>query len=110
MTQRTAERERTSSSAGTSRWSAISFDLRTIIGLLFTIYGLVCLVWGVAFDSAADSRRSGGIAVNLWAGIGMLVVAAAFFAWAVWRPLPVEDVDHADADEGRGRLAAAERR
>ena len=35
----------------------------------------------------------------------MLVVAAAFFAWALWRPLPVADAEDAesdaDADEGR---------
>jgi hypothetical protein len=27
--------------------------------------------------------------INLWAGIGMLVVAALFVLWAWWRPLRV---------------------
>jgi drug/metabolite transporter (DMT)-like permease len=67
------------------------FDLRSIVGTLFTVYGIVCVIWGVAFNTDADSRRSGGIAVNLWAGIGMLVVAAIFFAWVWFRPLPVSE-------------------
>jgi hypothetical protein len=101
MTEQTREeRTTTNTAAPPSRLSNLLFDLRTIVATLFAIYGIVCVVWGAAFDSAADSRRSGGIAVNLWAGIGMLVAAAAFFAWSWLRPLPVEDVetDAADGD------------
>ena len=37
--------------------------------------------------------------MNLWAGIGMVVVAVAFQAWAKLRPVVVEDIearDHGD--------------
>jgi drug/metabolite transporter (DMT)-like permease len=82
-----------------SRLRNIAFDLRSIVGVLFTVYGAVCTIWGIAANSTADSRRSGGINVNLWAGIGMLVVAALFFAWVLLRPLPVEDASDSADDE-----------
>lgn len=83
---------------GSARLRNIAFDLRSILGLLFAVYGVVCTIWGLAANNAVDSQRSGGINVNVWAGIGMLVVAAAFFAWALLRPLPVEDAPP-DADD-----------
>jgi hypothetical protein len=76
----------------------LAFDLRSIVGVLFAVYGVVCTIWGLAADNATDARRSGGINVNLWTGIGMLIVSAAFFAWALWRPLPVDDAAP-DADD-----------
>lgn len=63
------------------------FDLRMIIGGLFLVYGVVCLIYGIVDYTAADARRSGGINVNLWAGVGMLVAAVAFIAWTLWRPV-----------------------
>ena len=60
----------------------VLFDLRVIIALLFAIYGLVCLVWGLAFTDAEQLSKSGGIHLNLWAGIGMLAMAA--------KPRPVD--------------------
>ncbi len=65
----------------------VLFDLRVIIALLFAIYGLVCLVWGLAFTDAEQLSKSGGIHLNLWAGIGMLAGAAGFAGWALLRPL-----------------------
>ena len=93
----------TRAAAKPSRLSNLLFDLRTIVATLFAIYGIVCVVWGVAFDSAADSRRSGGIAVNLWTGIGMLVAAVAFFAWSWLRPLPIEDAEDGGEDGNNDR-------
>ncbi|GAA3725170.1 hypothetical protein [Streptomyces tremellae] len=80
--------------------SRLSFwlDLRTCIAVLFVIYGAVCLVWGLAFTDAAELGKSGGIRLNLWTGIGMLAVGAAFAVWAALRPVR--------ADE-RGRRPAA---
>ncbi len=71
----------------------ILFDLRMIIGSLFAVYGVVCLVCGAFFYTKADSHRSGGINVNLWAGAGMLVAAALFVAWTLWRPLVEAEKD-----------------
>lgn len=73
------------------RWSLdVLFDLRTIIGVLFAVYGVVCLVLGLASFTAADQQRAGGFNVNLWAGVGMLVLAAGFLAWSLLRPVVVD--------------------
>ena len=66
------------------------FDLRYLIGGLFSLYGVVLTVVG-AFDSDAEITKAAGIAINLWTGIGMLVVGVAFLAWARWRPLQVPE-------------------
>ncbi len=77
----------------------VLFDIRTIIAALFGGYGAICLVWGLAFNGATDRARSGGINVNLWAGIGMLVFAVGFAAWAFTRPLVPPDEDEAKTDQ-----------
>ncbi|GAB2703029.1 hypothetical protein [Kitasatospora kifunensis] len=66
-------------------------DLRWILALLFGFYGTVLTILGAAFTSAADRQLAGGVNVNLWAGIGMLLLAAAFAAWAQWRPVPLPE-------------------
>jgi hypothetical protein len=62
-------------------------ELRMIIAILFAIYGIVCVVWGIGFTTARDLDRAAGINVNLLAGIGMLVFAALFALWALLKPL-----------------------
>jgi len=62
------------------------FDIRTVIGALFAIYGVVCLITGIADFSAADKSRAGGININLWSGIGMVIVAALFIIWSLAKP------------------------
>lgn len=66
-----------------------AFDIRTIIALLFGIYGVVLLIMGIGFTSEADIQRAAGVNINLWVGIGLVVVAALFVAWARWRPVVV---------------------
>ncbi|WP_017594474.1 hypothetical protein [Nocardiopsis potens] len=61
-------------------------DIRTIIALLFTVYGAVLAVLGAA-PSAEDLEKSGGLNINLWSGLGMLVFAAAFAGWAWLSPV-----------------------
>lgn len=63
------------------------FDLRGIIAVLFGIYGAVLTLLGLVATSQADLDKAGGTNVNLWSGIGMLVLAALFVAWVVLRPL-----------------------
>jgi hypothetical protein len=77
------------------------FDVRTIIALLFGVYGAVCLIWGLAFNGATDKARSGNINVNLWTGLAMLAFAASFLAWALWRPLEDEVPDDVKDDDGK---------
>ncbi|SDR85579.1 hypothetical protein [Microlunatus soli] len=62
------------------------FDIRTVIGTLFLIYGAVCLITGIIDFSAADSTKAGGINVNLWSGIGQLIIAAIFIVWSLTKP------------------------
>ena len=63
------------------------FDLRMVIAVLFTIYGVVLVIMGFTSTSDADVERAGDINLNLWAGVGMLVVAALFGTWVLLRPL-----------------------
>ncbi|WP_208971145.1 hypothetical protein [Kineococcus rubinsiae] len=61
---------------------------------------MVCLVAGLVSFSAADSAKTGGVNLNLWSGIGMLVLAAVFIVWTLSRPLhPAEDAAGSDAQQ-----------
>jgi hypothetical protein len=62
------------------------FDLRRIIGGLFLLYGTVLTIAGLG-DSDAEVAKAAGVRINLWAGLGMLALGAAFVAWALLRPL-----------------------
>lgn len=63
------------------------FDLRSIIALLFGVYGIILLVMGLFFESPDELQKAGGIDINLWSGIVMIVVAVLFALWAWRRPL-----------------------
>ena len=84
------------------------FDVRTIIALLFGVYGAVCLIWGLAFNGSTDKARSGNINVNLWTGLAMLAFAASFLAWALWRPLEDEVPDDVKSDDMKADDGAAD--
>ncbi len=84
------------------RLTDVLFDLRTVIGGLFLVYGLVCTIWGITSFTDADSQRTGGVNLNLWAGLGMLALAAFFLVWSITRPVvPVakDSADEAATDE-----------
>jgi hypothetical protein len=67
------------------------FDLRLIIAVLFGVYGVVLTIVGLGFTSDADLAKADGLNINLWSGIGMLVVAAFFGTWTFMRPLIVPE-------------------
>ena len=71
------------------------FDLRTIIAILFIFYGVILTIMGLFFETPADIAKAGGINLNLWSGIVMIIVAVFFFLWARTRPLapPPDAVD-----------------
>ena len=75
-----------------------AFDVRTFIAMLIGIYGLVLVVTGLVATSGTDLEKAGGVNINLWAGLGMAVVAAAFQAWAMLRPIVVPDDFEAGED------------
>ncbi|SFW68049.1 hypothetical protein [Amycolatopsis australiensis] len=66
-----------------------AFDIRMIIALLIGVYGIILTIMGAAFTSDEEIAKAAGTNINLWAGIGMLVVAALFVIWAKARPLVV---------------------
>ncbi len=73
------------------------FDLRVMIGGLFTLYGVVLILAGI-FASAAEIQKASGININLWMGISMLIVGLLFLLWWRLKPLrrpvdPAHDVE-----------------
>lgn len=56
------------------------FDLRLLIGALFTFYGIALIIYGL-FTSPEDIAKSAGIHINLWLGAGMLVLGLLFLLW-----------------------------
>jgi hypothetical protein len=77
---------RTTESDAPKSAAAKLFDLRILIGGLFTFYGLILLVAGIA-ASSADPHKALGVNINLVMGIGMLVLGLLFLAW--WRLQPL---------------------
>jgi hypothetical protein len=88
------------------------FDIRRLIGGLFLIYGVILTVLGLG-ESDASIAKSADINVNLYAGIGMLIMSASFIAWALWRPLGGDEESESarsrpggDGDDAVGSRAA----
>ncbi len=50
---------------------------------------MVLVITGLVSTTDQDLAKAGGVNVNLWAGLGMVVVAALMQAWAMWRPVVV---------------------
>lgn len=77
-----------------------AFDVRTVIGGLIAIYGVVLLVMGLFFTSADDLAKADGENLNLWTGIGLIVGGAVFLLWVRLRPLkvPVPQKDESRPD------------
>lgn len=65
------------------------FDLRVLIGGLFTVYGIVLTIVGLLAKEAALAKAS-GININLWLGLGMLALGVFFLLWWRLRPLQRE--------------------
>ncbi|MEW2134436.1 hypothetical protein [Streptomyces sp. NPDC005435] len=84
---------------GKSATAARIFDLRRIIGGLFVVYGVIVTIAGIT-DSQAAIDKAEGVNINLWTGIGMLILGIFFLAWLKLRPtpppLPAEGVTEED--------------
>ncbi|MET8767858.1 hypothetical protein [Streptomyces sp. NPDC004658] len=70
-----------------SATAARIFDLRRIIGGLFVVYGVIVTITGIT-DSQAAIDKAEGVNINLWTGIGMLLLGIFFLAWLKLRPTP----------------------
>lgn len=89
-----------SSSTGGGKRTAGAFDIRYIIAALIGIYGIVLVLLGLFNATDAELNRADGMNVNLWAGFGMIVVAALFAIWAKAKPtiVPADGESQRDND------------
>jgi hypothetical protein len=80
------------------------FDLRVLIGGLFLLYGIMLTVAGF-FTSPKNLAKASHININLWMGLGMLVIGVFFTTWWRLRPLrPAEPpAEEPQPDTGAGR-------
>ena len=61
------------------------FDLRSFIGALFVIFGVLVTIAGLA-ASPATINKAAGINLGLWVGLIMLVMGVIFLAWVLLKP------------------------
>ena len=85
-------------STGTTSAAAKLFDLRLMIGGLFTLYGVALTIYGF-FTTQAEIDKAAGININLWLGLGMLVLGLLFLLWR--RLDPVVHVEPNPTDQDR---------
>jgi drug/metabolite transporter (DMT)-like permease len=65
-----------------------AYDVRNVIAALIGFYGIVLVL--VAVFGEDEPEKTGGVDANLWAGLAMLVFAAAFGLWSRLRPVVVD--------------------
>jgi hypothetical protein len=85
--------------------AASLFDLRRIIGGLFTLYGVLVLGAGL-FDGTNAKEKASGLDINIWTGLGMLLLGLGMLAWMALRPVDVRAVQD-EMDESEGRSAGS---
>lgn len=80
------------------------FDIRILIGGLFLVYGVMLTIAGFLVSDKARAKAA-GININLWLGLGMLVVGILFMVWRALNPIKLEanPVDAPEASGGSGR-------
>ncbi|MFI8777089.1 hypothetical protein ACIGH6_08365 [Brachybacterium paraconglomeratum] len=67
--------------------TAGAFDIRNFIGTLLGLFGLVLVVMGLFAFGPEEAAKTDGLNANLWAGIALVVVAAAFLIWTRLDPI-----------------------
>jgi hypothetical protein len=82
-----------------SRRAAAAFDVRNVIAGLIGLYGVVLVGMGLFANSDEEMAKTGGVNANLWAGLAMVVFAAAFALWTRLRPVEVDERAGADEQE-----------
>ncbi len=61
------------------------FDLRSFIGALFVIFGILVTIPGIG-ASKATIAKAADINLGLWVGIIMLVIGVLFLTWVLLKP------------------------
>jgi len=69
-----------------SATAARIFDLRRIIGGLFVLYGVIVTIAGIN-PSDATLDKAEGVNINLWTGLGMLLLGIFFLIWQKLKPV-----------------------
>src|SRR5689334_10225330 len=78
------------------------FDVRRVIGGLFVVYGVVVTLIGL-FDGKSEIDKAQGVRINLWSGLGMLVLGQ----WIRPAEAPSAPSDESP-DQGGGATTAEE--
>jgi hypothetical protein len=86
--------------------AANKFDIRRLIGGLFCLYSVILIALGI-FGSDHIKNKAAGINVDLWTGLGMLVVGVLMIVWALTRPVMPEPPETRGQGSGRIRRAPA---
>ncbi len=73
------------------------FDLRIMIGGLFTLYGVALTIYSF-FTTPAEIEKAAGVNINLWLGLGMLILGLLFLLWARLSPVVHEADPEGAAD------------
>ncbi|MGV9234549.1 hypothetical protein [Streptomyces nigra] len=81
-----------------SETAARLFDIRRIIGGLFVVYGVIVTIVGITDDDAAIDKAE-GVNINLWTGLGMLLLGLFFLTWLKLRPTAPPPPPVAPGDE-----------
>ena len=61
------------------------FDLRSFIGALFVIFGVLVTIPGIAASQATITKEA-GINLGLWVGLIMLAMGVFFIGWVLLKP------------------------
>lgn len=61
------------------------FDLRIMIGGLFTFYGIILIIYSF-FTTPEELAKAAGVNINLYLGLGMLLLGVVFLLWARLSP------------------------
>jgi drug/metabolite transporter (DMT)-like permease len=65
------------------------FDIRTFIGALLGVYGVILTLTGLFATDDQQLAKTDDFNINLVAGIILIVASALFIAWARLRPVVV---------------------
>jgi xanthine/uracil/vitamin C permease (AzgA family) len=82
----------------TKRKASRLFDVRLVIVGLFTVYGVIVTLIGL-FDNPSEIEKAQGVRINLWMGLGMLVVGLLMLLWLRLNPLPTPEPGAEEAKE-----------
>lgn len=73
------------------------FDIRVLIGGLFSLYGVLLTIYSF-FTSDAELQKAAGININLGLGLGMLGMGLLFLLWVRLAPVRPPDPSTVDTD------------